>query len=107
MSTDSLKQQHAEALQLVCSLSPRQREAFELRMKGLRIKECAEVMGTSPDYVKEVLAAARRKIGVRNDMEAAVVLMEHRVLELEIRLSQVVGRQKVTLMPPEVSGSLA
>lgn len=43
-------------------LSPRQREAYELKAQGMTRNEVAEVMGIEPSRVKNLWQEGRRKI---------------------------------------------
>jgi DNA-binding CsgD family transcriptional regulator len=52
-------------------LSQRQAQAVRLAADGLTNGEIAAELGIGPESVKTHLAAAYRKLGVRNRMEAA------------------------------------
>ena len=49
-------------------LTDRQRRAFELRQQGLKLREIAKLMGLTQEPVRQLIAAARRKLGLRPEI---------------------------------------
>ncbi len=49
-------------------LTDRQRRAFELRQEGRTLKEIAVEMGLTREPVRQLIAAARRKLGMRPEI---------------------------------------
>lgn len=45
------------------SLTPRQQRAYDLRRSGMKIREIARDMKTTPEQVRQLLARAMRKMG--------------------------------------------
>jgi DNA-binding CsgD family transcriptional regulator len=48
-------------------LTPYQRQAYELRQKGHTIQEIAQIMGKTREPVRQWIAAARRKLGLKSE----------------------------------------
>lgn len=46
----------------------RQRRAYELRQAGMTLKEIAVEMDTTREPVRQLIAAARRKLGMRPEI---------------------------------------
>ena len=57
------------------TLSPREREVLWLQVQGLPRKEVARMCAISPHTVAEYTSKAYRKLGIRNRMEAARLLL--------------------------------
>jgi DNA-binding CsgD family transcriptional regulator len=49
-------------------LTDRQRRAYELRQEGRTLKEIAVEMGLTREPVRQLIAAARRKLGMRPEI---------------------------------------
>ena len=49
-------------------LTDRQRRAYELRQEGRTLKEIAVEMGLTKEPVRQLIAAARRKLGMRPEV---------------------------------------
>jgi RNA polymerase sigma factor (sigma-70 family) len=46
-------------------LTDRQRQAFELRQSGMKIAEIAKIMGLTREPVRQLIARARHKLGLK------------------------------------------
>ncbi len=60
------------------SLSPREAEVLSIVTSGVTQKECARICGISHYTVAEYLKSAYRKLGVRNRVEAAHIIANHK-----------------------------
>ena len=49
-------------------LTDRQRRAYELRQEGRTLKEIAVEMGLTREPVRQLIAVARRKLGMRPEI---------------------------------------
>lgn len=49
------------------SLTPRQRQAHELRQSGLKYREIARLMNRKPEQIRMWCAIARRKLGLSHE----------------------------------------
>ena len=50
------------------ALTDRQRRAYELRQEGRTLKEIAVEMGLTKEPVRQLIAAARHKLGMRPEV---------------------------------------
>lgn len=50
------------------TLTPRQQQAYELRNSGLSHKKIAEIMQVNRERVRQWIARARHKMGLRSEM---------------------------------------
>ncbi len=67
--------QRNEEAQVKRALSDKQEKAFRLYCRGMKVREIAQKTGISDGTVATYLARARKKLGAKNNAQAALLLL--------------------------------